>query len=689
MSARLRGAHVAVRSTPLAARAAFALAGVWLVINEFRIVALHGTSFGLLGSRWAHDAVLVAASALCLVRAGVDRDQRAGWLLIGLGMLAWTFGELYYTAVLWSDSNPPIPSPADAGYLLFAPLSLPGLCLLLRRRAGGLPKVMWADGLTAALAVGALSAAIVFSRVVSHESGTPIEAATSLAYPLMDTLILSAIFGSLARMGWRADRTWGLLAVGMLLNLVADSLYEVYVASGTYQEGSWFDTGWWAGFFLIAAAAWQPRSRPLEPRPEPGGRTIAVPLLFGALGLALLVYGCLAPLTPLAIALAAASLVAVMGRLMLTFADNVAMLRHSRGEALTDPLTGVGNRRALTRALERFFAAGDEPGRLLALLDLDGFKAYNDRFGHPAGDALLVRLAGRLRAELGSAGEVFRLGGDEFCVLADGESARDSGWLERTAGVLSEHGDGFQIGCSYGAVRLPEDAQSVSEALELVDRSMYAHKQDGRASAGRQAHDALVSAMTATKHGLDDHGAAVAELATLTATMLGLPPAEASEVRQAAELHDIGMVAVPEAILAKRGPLSEAEWAFVREHPSVGARIIAAAPALGSVARLVRHSHERWDGNGYPDGLAGEEVPLGARIIAVADAFETMTRAQPYRAAMTVEEATAELRRCAGKQFDEVVVRGFLSAMAARGKVVTGASALSVAPPAWAGAPSL
>ncbi len=687
MSAQSLGAG---KRMPAAVKVAFAACGAWLVVNEFRVVALDHHSFGLVGSRWAHDVALLVATGLCLSRVAVRGPERKAWLLVGLGMLAWTFGEVYYTAVLWTDPNPPIPSPADGGYLLFPPLCLVGLILLLRRRAGALPGALWADGLTTGLSVGALVTALVLQNVLSHQSGGTLAVATSLAYPLMDLILLSAVLGALARMGWRADRLWMLLAAGILMFWIADTLYLVATAAGTAQIDAWSDTGWWGGFFVLAAAAWCPDSAPLRRKPEQSTRLIAIPLLFGSVGLGTLVYGCLVKLTPLAVALAAASLLGVMVRLMLTFGENVVMLRRSRGEALTDALTGVGNRRALTHALERFFASDERPDRLLALFDLDGFKAYNDRFGHPAGDALLIRLAGQLKAELSPHGEVFRLGGDEFCALVSEDHLPGATWLEKAAGVLSESGDGFEIGCSYGAIRLPLDAQSVTEALELVDRSMYAHKQDGRASAARQVHDALISAMTATKHGLDGHGAAVAELASLTAAMLGMVTAEVLEVRQAAELHDIGMVAVPEEILTKPGPLTETEWAFIREHPSVGERIIAAAPALRSVARLVRHSHERWDGRGYPDGLAGEQIPVGARIIAVADAFETMTRAQSYRAALTVEDATAELKRCAGTQFDEVVVGAFLAAMADRGpQAVPSEAAPVLAVPRWAGAPAL
>jgi two-component system, cell cycle response regulator len=651
------------RGADITLKTVFALTGAWLVIDEFRVVTLGAASLSGIGGRRAYDTVLVSLAVVCLARAVASRQRRGAWLLISLGMLAWAFGEIYYNAVLWTQTNPPVPSPADGGYLAFYPLCLAGLTLLLRDRAGRLPPMLWVDGLTTALSVGALSAAIVFQQVVRHDSGAPLSAATALAYPVLDMILLAGVLGALARMGWRADRTWLLLAAGVLLFWVADSMYELQTAAGTYHPGTWYDPGWYFGFYLIAAAAWQPQSVRLTRRAEATMRPIAIPLLFGGLGLGLLVYGAIERITGLAIALAAASLIGVMVRLLLTFRENITMLSHSRGEALTDPLTGLANRRALTRRLEEVFAPeGDEEWQLI-LFDLDGFKAYNDRFGHPAGDALLKRLAERVSAEVGRSGEVFRMGGDEFCVLIPRAGNRGESQLAAMAGALSENGDGFQVGCSYGAIALPGEAESPSEALRIVDRSMYSSKHQGRASARCQARDVLLRAMAESGCGFDAHSAAVAELAGMTARAMGLSAERVLEIRQAGELHDVGMIAIPRAILEKPGELGEAEWTFLRQHPRIGERIIAAAPALEHIAGIVRHSHERWDGAGYPDGLAGDEIPVGARIIAVAEAFDTMTKSQPYREAISEAAAVSELRRHAGTQFDPVAVDSLVAAI--------------------------
>jgi two-component system, cell cycle response regulator len=160
---------------------------------------------------------------------------------------------------------------------------------------------------------------------------------------------------------------------------------------------------------------------------------------------------------------------------------------------------------------------------------------------------------------------------------------------------------------------------------------------------------------------LGNHVVDVAETAEALARRLGVPEGERHAVRQAAELHDIGKVAIPDAILAKPGPLDEHEWAFVRRHTEIGERILAAAPSLSRVGKLVRHTHERWDGSGYPDGLAGTEIPLGSRIVSVCDAFDAMVGERPYRRARNFDEALDELRRCAGTQFDADIVEAFVA----------------------------
>jgi diguanylate cyclase (GGDEF)-like protein len=303
---------------------------------------------------------------------------------------------------------------------------------------------------------------------------------------------------------------------------------------------------------------------------------------------------------------------------------------------------------------------------LLILCDLNGFKAYNDAFGHAAGDALLARLGTQLSARLGDAGASYRLGGDEFCVLAPvGE--RHQLELEAVASdALREHGEGFAISTSYGSALIPGEATNPEEALRVSDQRMYARKNGGRRSAGTQSRDVLLQALSERYPDLATHMGNVAELAVEVAAAMGLPDTECEQVRQAAELHDVGKVAIPDAILNKPGALDEPEWAFIQRHTIVGERIVAAAPSLAQVARLVRSTHERFDGRGYPDQLAGEEIPVGARIICVCDAFHAIVSERPHAPAQTASEALAEIARCSGTQFDPRVVEVFQAVQARR-----------------------
>jgi diguanylate cyclase (GGDEF)-like protein/PAS domain S-box-containing protein len=335
-------------------------------------------------------------------------------------------------------------------------------------------------------------------------------------------------------------------------------------------------------------------------------------------------------------------------------------------QALHDPLTGLANRRALVDDLERGIAeATAARPLLLALFDLDGFKTYNDTFGHPAGDALLMRLARRLERTLGDEATAYRVGGDEFCVLS---SAADPHALPRLAAdALAEQGEGFTVTASYGSVLLPGEANTATEALREADRRMYARKNsDSRSSAGRQSADVLLRILSERSPALGVHLDEVTALCDAVAERLRMPEADRSPLLQAASLHDVGKAAIPDEILHKPGPLNDDEWAFMRRHTVIGERILSAAPALSRAAKLVRWSHERFDGKGYPDQLAGEEIPLASRIIAVCDAYDAMVSDRPYKDRTEACDARAELRRCAGRQFDPEVVAVFCAVLEER-----------------------
>ncbi len=264
------------------------------------------------------------------------------------------------------------------------------------------------------------------------------------------------------------------------------------------------------------------------------------------------------------------------------------------------------------------------------------------------------------------------MGGDEFCVL-DGDSGRD---ISAYVTALAAEGDGFRITASFGAVDLAGEVSDASHALRLADQRMYESKRASARSPVAPVQRRAAAGAARVQPVAGQHLDTVADLAERTARRLGLPAADVEQVRMAAELHDIGKVAVPAAILEKPGPLDAEERAFVEQHTIVGERILAAAPALAGVAGVVRATHERFDGGGYPDGLAGDAIPLGARVVHACDTYEAMTAARPYATPWSHHEAVAELRRLAGTQFDPAVVTALCEVLASgRGTVLRHAAA--------------
>ena len=327
-----------------------------------------------------------------------------------------------------------------------------------------------------------------------------------------------------------------------------------------------------------------------------------------------------------------------------------------------DSVTGLGNRRKLTADLDAALRAGGPAA--LALFDLNGFKTYNDSFGHPAGDALLALLGSRLVASAGELLNAYRMGGDEFCLLAQGSASASLDLVGLGCDALSERGSGFHVSAAGGAVAIPGDTAEATEALRLADQRMYADKHAQRGVSTRDGTGILLAPLEEHYPRLREHIESVGRLSTAVGRRMGMTAAERRQLQQAAELHDVGKLAIPEEILEKPGPLTDREWEFVRRHTLIGERIVAASPDFNQIGEIIRSSHERYDGKGYPDALADREIPLAARIIAVCDAFDAMTSVRPYRPGKTRDQAIAELRRCAGTQFDPHVVSALVHVLA-------------------------
>jgi two-component system cell cycle response regulator len=353
------------------------------------------------------------------------------------------------------------------------------------------------------------------------------------------------------------------------------------------------------------------------------------------------------------VALLALLLVVALVAIGLLARAHHALRSGARAAAEADPVTGLPGRPRFRADLDARLAEGATTTLLLARLD--GFAAYDAAFGHRAGDALLVRLADELRRAVRDEAVAYRPGGTTFCALTVDVLSVDA--LERRmSAALREQGNGFAVAASVGRVTIPREAASAAEALRLADaRADLASRAADPKPRDASPTSALADALALT----GDHALGTAELAEAVAKRMGLSALERAHVRLASQLSGLGKLALPDALLGKAGELTAEERAYVRDHPVIAERILLRARGLEAVAALVRSSREHFDGSGHPDGLAGEDIPLGARIVAVCDAFDAMLSHRPWRPAMTTEAALAELRRGAGSQFDTAVVDAF------------------------------
>ena len=629
-------------------------------------VGLGGPRFNGLLDNDVYNVLMFGAGLCVIARAITIKAQRPAWLMMGAGVLCWSLGELYFTLFV---EGPGVASgsisPADAFYLAFYLCVYAALMLLLGAHLRELRISIWLDGLIGGLGAATLGAAVVLPPLVIHAHGDVGSMAVALAYPIADLLLLVFTIGALGMTGWRPGRVWLLIAASLLLSAIADSTYLYQTATHSYRSDTWVESLWPAAAILLAIAAWTPWPRPTRRRVE-DWRLVSVPAASLLAALAVFIYGNLHhQLTLGALILATATVLAVSARLMLTVRENLAMLVGSRRLALTDPLTGLSNRRQLMEDLKLACRLGEasDPWQLV-LYDLNGFKRYNDTFGHPAGDALLERLSDKLSAVVAAHGTAYRMGGDEFCVLIRA-SAQDDSLVAASVAALSERGPGFSIGAAHGEVSIPAEGSNSAAILQLADQRLYARKDQTReGSAVLQLRDVLLQAFHERYPDLQEHQRGVGALVLAVGRRLGLDGEELDVLARAAELHDVGKIAIPDAILAKPGPLDDEEWRFMHRHTVLGERILTAASALRPVARLVRSSHERFDGGGYPDGLKGKEIPLGARIIIVCDAYDAMISDRAYSRAIAPAEAIRELRACAGTQFDTEVVEAFIATLA-------------------------
>ena len=364
------------------------------------------------------------------------------------------------------------------------------------------------------------------------------------------------------------------------------------------------------------------------------------------------------------------------------------LLAEALERADLDSLTGLWNHRGFQKRLEAEADRAQRSGErlVMAMIDVDNFKFFNDVYGHSVGDGVLRQVASALRAACRSYDTLARFGGDEFAILATVPASENVASLgERLRGALAGLGytpDGYDtvipVGASLGMAVFMEEAASRLELVDLADQRLRTAKagegttelvesfrsQLAKSRSGFPMLSALVNAVDVKDRYTCRHSEDVMVYSLQIAQSLGFDEAAQQTIAVAALLHDVGKIGVPDDILRKPGHLTAAEFGAIRQHPDMGANIVGAVPGFEEALGAIRHHHERWDGNGYPFGLVGAEIPLPARILAVADAYSAMTADRPYRKGMPPQKARQILNEGAGTQWDPRCVRAFLAAPA-------------------------
>jgi diguanylate cyclase (GGDEF)-like protein len=366
--------------------------------------------------------------------------------------------------------------------------------------------------------------------------------------------------------------------------------------------------------------------------------------------------------------------------------ENSRLYARAEQHSRIDELTGLFNRRHFEERIQEEIARHSRYGGTFSLLmlDLDSFKTYNDIYGHPSGDGILSQIGGLIKSSIRNADQAFRYGGDEFTVILPVTTVDDAYTVaERARENIDAEMKAKEIAitCSIGLASYPTDGVMSGELVTAADTALYHAKRTGgnrvylssrilsepAAEAGINARStglgavyALASAVEARDSYTYGHSRKVNTYAVALAEAIGLSPGEVSNISTAALLHDIGKVGIPDKVLNKKGKFSAADWEVMKTHPGLGANIVGNVPNLVSCVPAILYHHEHYDGTGYPEGLKGDNIPLEARILAIADAFDAMTSVRHYRGVLPREKAIEELKRCAGTQFDPALVEIFV-----------------------------
>ena len=336
--------------------------------------------------------------------------------------------------------------------------------------------------------------------------------------------------------------------------------------------------------------------------------------------------------------------------------------------SIRDTLTGLYNRNFFEEEMQRLSDCGHHPLGII-VCDLDGLKFINDTLGHQTGDRMLINAAEILRRNFRSSEIMARIGGDEFAVLlAETDKEMIEQIMQRLRQAVQDYNNAnpvLPVSLSFGHAISEGTTSDMHDLFREADNRMYREKIQQKESPRSSIVEFLTSSMQARDFDTEGHCDRLQELATTLARSMGLSQDFIDDLSLLARFHDLGKVGISDQILFKPGPLTNEERQQMNQHCEIGHRIASSVPDLEPIADYILKHHERWDGRGYPLGLSGRDIPLASRILAIVDAYEAMTSNRPYRKAMTREEAIADLKRCAGTQFDPELVEKFISLLQA------------------------
>jgi two-component system cell cycle response regulator len=630
---------------------------------------------------------VVSASAAVAVFYGCYRNRPSAvlpWVLLGLSQVVYASADTSFYVSHFITGNTEYPALADVLYLAHYPLLVAGLIALIRLRTPtwDLPSLL--DVALLAVVGGMLSWLYLIAPQTQGDSPMLVKI-VSVSYPILDLAMFAVALRLILGQGSRPVPFF-LLSVNLASFVAADTSYVVQQLNGTYSAGNFLDLMWLSGNLALGAAALHPTmSRVGEPARDivlgPG------PIRIGALCVTVLV----APATVVIeyargayadIPIAACACAVLF---VLTITRLAGLVSQQRLVAITDVLTGLRTRRYFQAQLLPELAKARRTGGSLAVLiaDVDHFKSVNDRYGHPVGDEVLIEIGKRLRSAIRSGDYLARYGGEEFAILIRDASPDEPAVIaERLRRHVADRpivvsGD-IWIGAtiSVGTASYPIHGTTPVELFGAADRALYSAKAQGRdrvvlaeietPSATSAEHQSLTVDLELVADEVDswlsnhEHSKAVSYWAGLVATALELPAEVVYRTELAGRLHDIGKVLVPPEIWTKPDLLTEDEWTLVRHHPEFGCRLAKTVTGLDDVAEVIRQHHERFDGGGYPGGLAGTHIRVEARILAVCDSWAAMMADRPYQEALTEDHAVRELLSGRGTQYDPEIVAKFL-----------------------------